>query len=346
MSTKSYFNKRYDSLIEFCKAFSTEKRCINFLERKRWADGVVSPYDETSKVYKRGDGLYRCKNTGKNFNVRIGTIFQESKVSLTKWFIAIYLLETRSKGISSAQLAKDLNLTQKTAWYMLHKIRLCMEYKGEKFDGEVELDETFVGGKNKNRHSKNKIRNAQGRSFKDKVPVMGLLQRDSNGGGDKVMCFQINDTSWKPLTRHIITHVKRNVTLYMDDWQGYRVVNKVYKSSVVDHGHGIYVDGNTYTNTIEAFWSNYCKRPINSTYSSISKHHMQKYFDEFAWRYNTRKVSFSERFDLFFTNIEHLVTHKELIKGNGNRRKQTLKQVAEMQRAQRAVQQAAQDNAA
>lgn len=319
------------------KAFPTESSCIRFLEKKLWSNGIISPFDPTSKVYKRGDGMYRCKNTGKNFNVRNGTIFENSKVPLSKWFLAIYLLTSRTKGVSSVQLAKDLGVTQDTAWHMAHKVRLCFGYNGKKFDGEIELDETFVGGKNKNRHSKGKIRNARGRSHVDKVPVMGMLQRNPDGGGEKVICFQVDNTGWKQLTRHIITHVKRDVTLYMDDWSGYRVVKRVYKHSVVDHGHGIYAINGAYTNTIEAFWSNYCKRSINGTYNYISMQHTQKYFDEFAFRYNNRKVSNGEGFMTFFNNIKHPITHKELERGNGKRRKYTLSQIAAIQRAKKAA---------
>ena len=175
---------------------------------------------------------------------------------------------------------------------------------------------------------------------------MGLLQRDTNGGGQKVICFQVKNTSWKPLTRHIITNVKRDVTLYMDEWSGYNVVQRIYKHSVVNHGHGIYVEnGGAYTNTIEAFWSNYCKRAINGTYNSISKHHLQEYFDEFAFRYNTRKVSFVEKFMMLFDNIYHPETHKELEKGNGKKRKYTLGQIARIQRAKKAAAQRKKDAA-
>ena len=291
---KSFFGKRIETLQDFLKAFPSEKKCLRFLKNKLWPNGPISPFDATSKVYKRSDGQYRCKNTGRNFNVKTGTIFSRSRVPLTKWFLAIYHFENSSKGIASTYLAKIIGVTQDTAWHMLLKCRKCCSYIGGKLEGEVELDETFVGGKNKNRHSKNKIKNARGRSHLDKEPVMGLLQRDPNGGGQKVICFQVDNTSWKPLTRNIITHVKRDVTLYMDD-----------KHSVVDHGHGIYAIGGAYTNTIEAFWSNYCKRAIIGTYNSISKHHLQEYFDEFAFRYNTRKVSFVDKFTMLFDNIYH-----------------------------------------
>jgi transposase-like protein len=117
---------KFNSLFNLLQAFPTEKSCIKYLEQQRWTNGVpVSPYDPTSEVYRRGDGMYRCKNTGKNFNVRIGTLFEGSKVSLRKWFVAIFLIVSNKKGISSVQLAKDISVTQKTAWFMNHRIREC-----------------------------------------------------------------------------------------------------------------------------------------------------------------------------------------------------------------------------
>ena len=144
---------QFKSLFDLLQAFPTEESCIEYLEKKLWNGTPVSPYDPTSKIYRRGDGMYRCKNTGKNFNIRIGTLFEGSKISLRKWFYAVYMVTCHTKGISSVQLSKNIHVTQKTAWFMTHRIREAFkqDYK-EKFDGEVELDETFVGGKNKNRH--------------------------------------------------------------------------------------------------------------------------------------------------------------------------------------------------
>lgn len=178
-----------------------------------------------------------------------------------------------------------------------------------KLSGEVEIDETFVGGKNKNRHKNKKVEKCQGRSFKDKVPVMGILQR-----GGKVFCKVVKNTSYKQLTAPILRKVKRTATLYSDEWQGYKVVNKVYNHHVVDHGHGIYVNGGAYTNTIEAFWGNFCKRSINGIYNFISRKHMQKYFDEFCFRYNTRKVSNDERICELIANCRGTrITYKQLV---------------------------------
>lgn len=310
MATLNFSN--FKTLKELQETFKTKKACIRFLEKKLWKNGKpISPYDPTSKVYKRSDGLYRCKNTGKNFNIKKGTFMEGSKILLTDWFVAIYLLVNRKKGMSSIELASFIGVTQKTAWFMTHRIRKAFkqDYK-EKFDGEVELDETFVGGKNKNRHWNKKAKKCQGRAFDDKVPVMGILQR-----GGKVFCKVIKNTSYLQLTAPILKKVKLSATLYSDEWQGYRVVNKVYKHHIVDHGHGIYVDGGAYTNTIEGFWGNYCKRAINGIYNWVSRKHMQRYFDEFSFRYNTRNVSNDERICELIANSKGTrITYKELIR--------------------------------
>lgn len=339
MATKSFFGKRFESVFEFHEAFSTEKRCLRFLEKKLWPNGPVSPFDPESKVYKRSDGQYRCKNTSKNFNVKVGTIFQDTKMPLKNWFYAIYEIETCTKGISSMLLAKKLNITQDTAWHILHKIRVCLGYTGGKLEGNVELDETFVGGKNKFRHRDYKMVKHADRNHADKVPVLGLVQRGTNGN-KKVCCHTLDNVSGKQITRYVIKDVKRDVTLYTDDYKGYGTIHKVYKHNVITHSKGLYAIGDNYTNTIEGFWSNYCKRAIVGVYNHVSQHHMQRYFDEFAWRYNANnsKVSISERFDMFFDNIKHPITHKELEKGNGKRRTQTLRQISAQQRAQIAAQ--------
>jgi transposase-like protein len=249
--------------------------------------------------------MYRCKNTGKNFNARIGTLFECSKIPLRKWFIAIYLITSHKKGISSIQLSKDIKVTQKTAWFLNQRIRECF-INEEKLSGEVALDETFVGGKNKNRHWDKKVKNSQGRSFKDKVPVLGMLQR--NG---KVVCRVLKDTSYKSLTAPIIRTVKRGSTLFSDEWGGYRVVDKVYEHYIVDHSRKQYVDGNAYTNTIEGFWG-IMKRGLIGIYNYTGRKHLQRYVDEFSFRYNTRNLSEAERFNLFLCNSNHRITYKKL----------------------------------
>ena len=308
---------KFTSEIEFHETFRTEKACIAFLEKELWPNGPVSPYDKTSKVYRRSDGTYRCKNTGKNFNVKVGTIFENTKLSLRIWFTAIYHMCNETKGISSMQLMKNLHVTKKTAWFLSHRIRECYDIPlEEKFDGEVEIDETFVGGKNKNRHWNKKTKNVQNRLFRDKVPVMGLMQRSSDKSASKVYCKALNGVSWRDLTPVVFRNVKTSATIYSDEWKGYKYIHKVYESHVVDHGHGKYVDGDAYTNTIEGFWGNYCKRPIVGLFNFLSRKHIQRYFNEFAFRHNNRKVSNYERFDMAILNCCHRLTYKDLVNGN------------------------------
>ena len=198
------FGQEFKSIIELMTYFDTEEKCITYLEELRWMNGVVSPYDPTSKVYKGKNHLYYCKNTNRSFNVRTGTLFGSSNVKLRKWFVAIWLVTSHKKGISSYQLARDLGVTQKTAWFMLQRIRNCygMENEGE-LNGEVEVDETYVGGKNKNRHAGKKVRSSQGRSVKDKAPVLGMVER--NG---KLVAKTVQDTSARVITPEIVKRVK------------------------------------------------------------------------------------------------------------------------------------------
>ena len=306
----------FKSIDDLLKAFPTEKSCIDYLESKLWPNGViVSPFDPTSKVYRRGDGLYRCKNTGKNFNVRKGTMFEGTKLPLRTWFIAIYLITTTKKAVASTTLAQQLGVTQKTAWFLEQRIRetFQIDYNKEKLTGEVELDETFVGGKNKNRHYNKKVPKSTGRCHIDKVPVMGMLQR-----GGKVICKVVDNTSRKSLTKPILKSVKIGSILYMDEWKGYKTVQKVYKHSIVDHGHGIYAVGGAYTNTIEQFWGNFCKRSMIGIYNHVDRKHLQRYFDEFSFRYNFRSVNISERFERVIVGSNKRITWKRLTKDIAN----------------------------
>lgn len=204
-------------VIELINEFSNEKKCIKALEQVKWANGIVSPYDETSKVYKCKDGFYRCANTQKDFNVKTGTLFEKSKINLQKWFVAIYYLTSHKKGISSLQLSKDIHVTQKTAWFMLERIRKCFEFENNNIlNNDVEVDETYVGGKNKNRHANKKVKNSQGRSTKDKTPVLGMIER--NG---KVNAKVVPNVTAYTLTKEIIKCVRDSANVYTDEYLGY-----------------------------------------------------------------------------------------------------------------------------
>lgn len=305
-------NINFKSVLELIKAFPDEQTCIDHLELLRWNGNVISPFDPTSKVYDCKGNKYKCKNTGKYFNVRTATLFDNTKIELQKWFLAIYIVTGHKKGISSLQLSRDINVTQKTAWFMLQRIRNCFGIEnqhsgGGTLDGEVECDESFVGGKNKNRHANKKVKNSQGRSMKDKAAVLGMVER-----GGKVIAKMIPDTTCETLTPEIVACVKQTATVYTDEWGGYRDMKYIYVHGFIKHGQGEYVSGRTHTNTIEGFWS-LLKRGIIGIYHFTSKKHLQKYVDEFAFRYNTRELTDGNRFNYLLANNTYRLTYKQLI---------------------------------
>ena len=301
--------KNFNSIIDIVKAFPTEQSCIEHLESLRWNGNVVSPFDATSKVYKCKGNKYRCKNTGKYFNVRTATLFDNTKVELRKWFVAIWIVTSHKKGISSLQLGRDIDVTQKTAWFMLQRIRKCFGCENNsELNNEVEIDETYIGGKNKNRHADKKVENSQGRSVKDKTPILGMVDRKG-----KIVARKIETTSVAHITPEVVKTVK-NAMVYTDEWVGYKQVNKIYDHLFVKHNEGEYVNGRIYTNTIEGFWS-ILKRGIVGIYHFTSRKHIQKYVDEFVFRYNTRNNGEHQRFNLFLQNTEHRLTYNELING-------------------------------
>jgi transposase-like protein len=301
-------NIEFKSIRELIKAFPDEATCISHLEQLRWNGDVVSPFDATSKVYTTARG-FKCKNTGKYFNVRTSTLFDNTKIELQTWFIAIYLITGHKKGISSLQLSRDLNVTQKTAWFMLQRIRNCFGIENNhELDNEVECDESFVGGKNKNRHANKKVANSQGRSFKDKTPVLGMVER--NG---KLVAKKVVNTQFESLTPQIVKTVKQSAMIYTDEWMGYKNLQKIYDHAFIKHIEGEYVNGRIHTNTIEGFWS-LLKRGIIGIYHFTSKKHLQKYVDEFVFRYNTRQISGQTRFNLLLANSNNRLTYNQLTK--------------------------------
>lgn len=303
-------NTNFKSILDLIKAFPDEQTCINHLESLRWNDNVISPFDETSKVYKCKDNKYRCKNTGKYFNVKTNTIFDNTKLGLQKWFLAVYIITSHKKGISSLQLSRDLDITQKSAWFMLQRIRKCFGIENDsELDNEVEADETYIGGKNKNRHSEKKFEGSQGRSSKDKTPVVGMVEREG-----KLNAKAVEDVKHATLSREIINNVKESAAkLYTDEWLGYKGLERIYDHSIVKHNQSQYVVGRIHTNTIEGFWS-LLKRGIVGIYHFTSKKHLQKYVDEFVFRYNTRNYTTENRFNFLILNIaNNRVTYNQLI---------------------------------
>lgn len=293
--------KKRSRIKGFSELFPDEESCIVYLEQLRWGDKVVSPFDPESTVYKCKNHKYKCRNTGRYFNVKTGTFLEGTKLPLSMWLYAILVVTSKKRGISSCQLAYDLGVTQKTAWRMLTLIRETMSCQNNSIlSSEVEIDETFVGGKNKNRHRDKKVKACQGRSFKDKVPVFGMYQRNGS-----LVAKVVENTQAKTLLPHIIKHIVPGSTVFTDGWE-YGALKESYRQMSVDHGKGLYGqtvitdDGkivDVTTNRIECAWSHF-KRMVNGTYYHTSRKHLQKYVDEFVFRYNTRKCGKYERFDL------------------------------------------------
>ena len=248
----------------------------------RWNGNVISPFDSTSKVYKCAKNKYKCKNTGKYFNVKTKTIFEDTKIKLLKWFMALYVFSSHKKGISSHQLAKDIGVTQKTAWFMLHRLRYAFDHPNFKkmLENEVEVDETYLGGDNKNKHTGKKVKGTQGRSTKDKSAIFGMIERGGN-----VIAKQVDDVSTDTLQNLIYDNVKTNSTISTDEWKSYIGLNLNYKHLTVNHGAKEYVNMMAHTNNIECFWS-HLKRGVDGIYHWVSKKHLQSYIDEFSLRFN------------------------------------------------------------
>ena len=299
-------NQDFKSILELIKAFPDEQTCIDHLEELRWNGNVVSPFDATSKVYDCKGNRYKCKNTGRYFNVKTDTIFDNTKMPLQKWFLAIWLVTGHKKGISSLQLGRDLDITQKSAWFMLGRIRQCFGIDNNTIlENEVEADETYVGGKNKNKHANKK----SNENRYEKTPVLGMVER--NG---KLVAKKVCDTTIETLSKEIVNNIKLGATLYTDEYASYKSLQRIYDHQFVKHSGNQYVQGRVHTNTIEGFWS-ILKRGIFGVYHFTSKKHLQLYVDEFVFRYNSRTSTEANRFNLLLTNLENRITYKQLING-------------------------------
>lgn len=305
LNDTAMINQDFKSILDLIKAFPDEQTCIDHLEALRWNGNVVSPFDATSKVYKCKGNKYRCKNTGKYFNVKTDTLFDNTKIELQKWFLAIWIVTSHKKGISSLQLGRDLDITQKSAWFMLQRIRNCFGIENNNdLDNEVEVDETFVGGKESNKHSNKKAKNPL--AIENKSVVLGMIERDG-----KLNALKVDDRKNDTLCPIIYSSIKDTANLYTDEHVGYKSLRRVYDHQVVKHKNHVYVNGRVHTNTIEGFWS-LLKRGIFGIYHFTSKKHLQMYVDEFVFRYNTRNITEATRFNLLLTNTENRLTYKML----------------------------------
>ena len=291
------------TLLDAVKFFADYENCHRAMVRKRWPDGIVRcPACGSDHVkWLANARVWKCygKHPRPKFSLKVGTTFEDSPLPLSKWLPAVWLISSAKNGISSYELARALGVTQRTAWFMLHRIRKAMQAGTFlKLDGEVEVDETFIGGKARNMHVAQRQRRITGTGGKDKTAVMGIVKR-----GGEVRAAVIPDRKKHTLQAHVGENVQAGAALYSDDLRSYDGLAGRYAHQVVDHAVQ-YVDGRVHTNTLENFWS-LLKRGIHGTYVSVEPYHLHRYLDEQTFRYNNRnpELGDSGRFELALSQI-------------------------------------------
>ncbi len=289
--------------------FSDPKRCNDFMIGVRWADGKVRcPYcDSINVTYLESVNRWKCygKHAKAQFSLKVGTIFEDSPLGLDKWLVAVWLIVNCKNGISSTEIARDLGITQKSAWHMAHRVRLAMQagHFG-KLAGEVEVDETYIGGKARNMSiSKRKRLNlTRGRSMAGKVAVMGLLERHPEKGKSRVVTTVIDGRKKHHMQPTVRERVEAGTTVNTDAHFSYQGLSDDYAHCVIDHAEA-YVDGTIHTNGLENYWS-LLKRALKGTYVSVEPFHLFRYLDEQAFRFNNRReLTDLDRFTLAVSQV-------------------------------------------
>jgi transposase-like protein len=290
------------SLQEAIIYFSNPDNCIDYVAIRRWPNGVICPGCGGTKVsFNAKRRTWKCgsHHPKREFSAKVGTIYEDSPIPLDKWLTATWMLTNCKNGVSSYEIAKDVRVTQKSAWFMLQRIRLAMqdEFFGSKLGGEVEVDETFIGGKARNMHVSERKRRITGTGTKDKTAVMGILER-----GGKIRASVVPSRRKTVLQDEVRKHVSAGAALYSDALMSYEGLATDYAHQVVDHATQ-YVDGRVHTNGLENFWS-LLKRGISGTYVSVEPFHLHRYLDEQMFRFNNRKeLDDAGRFDLAVRQI-------------------------------------------
>ncbi len=307
----------FKSLPQLLDFFKKEETCIKYYEKMRWNGNPICPHCHSEKPYVTNRG-YKCSNSAcyKKFSVKVGTIFENSKIPFRIWFAAIYLCTSHKKGISSVQLSIDLNVTQKTAWFILHRVREMLKNNAPEMLDEnktVEVDETYVGGLEANRHTKKRQSDTNpdlakdGTKYNYKKVVVGIIER-----GGKVVLKFVPNAKMESLVPFIEKYVAKGAKVMTDEHVSYSNLKNSYNHNTVNHSSRLYVTGEAHTNTIENFWS-VLKRGLYGIYHQVSNKHLERYLNEFAARFNNRHTSPYQNFDLYLSQSEGGLLYKNLI---------------------------------
>jgi transposase-like protein len=312
------------TLAEAIRFFSTFENCKDYMVARRWPNGVTCPTCGSKSVYfdsSRKGWECKTRHPKRKFTLKTGTIFEDSPLGLDKWLPVLWLIANCKNGVSSWEIHRAIGVTQKTAWFMLHRVRLAMqdETSGGKLGGDVEVDETYIGGRARNMHADRKRRaGIRGKStgFYGKVAVMGLLQRNSATGHSKIRVATIPNNKRHTLEAGVRLNVESGANVYTDALQSYDQLGTEYVHQVIDHAEA-YVDGQSHTNGCENFWS-LLKRGLKGTYVAVEPFHLFRYLDEQAFRFNMRKLTDAERFDeVLGAVVGRRLTYENLIAASG-----------------------------
>jgi len=317
------------TLLEAIKHFADPVNCREYLVSRRWPNGVTCPQCGSESVYfdsSRNGWECKTRHPKRKFTLKTGTIFEDSALGLDKWLPCVWMIANAKNGISSHEVARALGVTQKTAWFMLQRIRLALQDDtngGGKLGGEVEVDETFIGDKARNMHKSRRRAvmaakmpytswgSERTNQMANKVAVLGMLQRGADGTS-RVRTMTVPDVKKHRLQGHVREHVEQGANLYTDALHSYHGLRQDYEHQVIDHAEA-YARENVHTNGLESYWS-LLKRALHGTYISVEPFHLFRYLDEQAFRFNHRVGNDAQRFALAIAGIiGKRLTYAELI---------------------------------